>query len=75
MVLFFIWAMVDTENRAENCSAWNSRRREIAVMPPSRFIRRVLKTCTNEHADGARGRRMGRGIHGRSAGWACRGRG
>ena len=54
---YFIWAAVDTENRAESCSAWKSRRRERGAMPPSRFIRRVLKTCTNEHAESARGRR------------------
>ena len=59
--------------RIGNYSASLLRRRETVVMPPSRFIRCVLKTCTNEHADGARGRRMGRGIQRRCTDWACRG--
>ena len=33
--------------RTKSCHASRSRRREIAVMPPSRFIRRALQACTN----------------------------
>ena len=62
MVLFFLWAAVDTENRELLGVALTPTR---DGRDASRFIRCVLETCTNEHADGARGRRMGRGIHGR----------
>ena len=43
--------------RAGQRAAWrlaHSRRHETATTPPSRFIQRVLQTCTNEHTDGAR---------------------
>ena len=68
---YFFWAAVDTENRAESCSAWKSRRREIVMTPPvssdacsrrARTRRRCSWTAV-------------RGIHGRSAGWACPGAG
>ena len=31
---YFLWAAVDTENRAGSCFAWRSRRQETAVTPP-----------------------------------------
>ena len=41
--------------RTKSCHASRSRRRGTGTTPPSRFIRRALQACTNEHADGAGG--------------------
>ena len=57
MVLFFLW--VGGGRHGE----YGRELLGIALTPTRDgrdaycFIRRVLKTCTNEHADGARGRR------------------
>ena len=48
---YFLWAAVDTENRELlGVSLTPTRDGHDA----SRFIQRVLQTCTNEHTDGAR---------------------
>ena len=69
MVLFFLWAAIDTENRAENCFALRSRRRGTGV---------TRIASSGAHYRRARTRRrcwwmVARGIRGRSAGWAGRG--